>query len=223
MTIAISRADAVRAQLLSDLEWFRNVTREGEKNWMRVAKNVALIRDNEWWRHWKSKSSKKSFTSFHDWLQHDAGPTRSTCYHLLDVAGNLKSLSQKQKESLGKSKCYELARVAREKPKLLASTIAKAEKVTVDEVKKIVSATLAGHHLEASKFVRMEFLLPPDDAKNIRLALVVAANMEGKPMPMETTVQAGYRLAEICQEFLTGEKQIQVKKLLKKARFEVGE
>ena len=200
---SISRLDpkVVRRQLLKDIEWVKAVSKEGETGWIRMANSAWLIRKNRWWQKWKNPETHKLFHSFNDWMENDCGQARSSIYNLLDIKDNLK-LPAKTLEMLGRSRCYELAKLARHRPKMLPKIVEKIRKnpsIPHVEVKQIVTDALAGR--TGDRHVLVEFSVKREDIADVNKALLVAQAIEPVERP-ESQGGKGVHFMSILQEYL---------------------
>ena len=211
--------EKLRELLLEDAKWSRENDREREWRDLRMAWSTLQIRDNAWWRQWVSKETKKKFVTFTQWVEEECQfGGRSKVYSLMDIVENLKLPPEKLME-FGKTKCYELARVARNKPKALARTITYLQnnpELSVDEVKQSVANVLAGQAMGSRKFVSIELTVPQDEVVYIRKALAVMQAITPAKEP-ETAVGMGLLAARICQEYLSGKVETKVLKELEAA------
>lgn len=215
--------EQLRSQLREDIKWLRESETTREWREMRIGFAIVQIRDEGYWRKWKAGDGDK-FKSFTQWLDEDCNVgKRSKIYSLMDVATNLKNVSVEDMVKLGKTKCYELARVGRHKPSALPKVIEyinraerREEPLSVDDVKQVCANALSGQHLGSQSFKTIEFLVPADAALTVRKALAVMDAQEPVQDP-KSSVGMGMLLVKIVTDYLSGKVETQVLKELEKA------
>jgi hypothetical protein len=215
-------AEETRQELQQDLKRMSELRTEADKLMPRVGFNVVKIRDEKWWRLWTSKKSKHAFESFGQWIEEEAEPfglgARSKVYELISIAENLREIPKSKVMEFGHSKCVQLARVARHKPKQLGKVIGLLEKnpeMPVREVMDAVANVLAGQHLENRVYRQMNFALNAEDYKAISQAIKVKQIMDPLPDP-DSFAAPGIHLANMIRDFMSGAEQISVLKQLDK-------
>lgn len=213
----MEKPEVVRQRIKETREWIARIGKEAQKRWMRLGSDLQIVRDKVLWKDWRDGKGRK-FPTFDDYVQSEVGVSKSKVYYLLSVADNLK-LPPARLEDLGKTKCYELARVAQERPKEFPRILQRIEKdpeMTVNEVRDIVESAIAGRAVE--HYTRLDFAVKEGDVQTIVEALAVMQAQE----PVENSDSAsgrGVHLVNICREYLTDEEAIEVLKGLKKAGF----
>ena|GEM_PF-4230885 len=210
---------AVRAEIHSLREWFKTANTEGQRRWMRLGKLIQRVRDDQLWKGWKSNG--KAYALFDEWLEEETGFSKSKGYALLTVCDYLK-LPAGKLEELGKSACYELARVGKEKPKSLPKILEQIEKesakgpVSLQRIRTMVSVVLEGSHLLSGKYVNVDFLLQEERAGVVFRALKVLQAEEPLASP-DGPAARGAHLISLCEEFLAEESHKKTEHQLEKA------
>lgn len=200
--------------------WFRTASAEGERRWMRLGKLLAKVRDEGYWKKWAGPDGKP-FTLFDTYVEVETGFSKSKAYALLSVVDNLK-LPVAKLEELGRSTCYELARLGKEKPKSLPKVLSQIEKesekgpVSLARVRTMVAVTLEGAHLTNGRYTTLDFLLPEERAGVVIKALKVLQAEEPLENPAGPAAR-GIHLISLCEEFLSSEEHKKVVKQLEKA------
>lgn len=201
-------------------DWFKSTGTEGQRKWMRMGKLLVKIRDEGYWKEDRGPHGER-YTLFDDWIEARMQISKSKGYALLAVCDYLK-LPIAKLEELGKSACYELARVGKEMPKSLPKVIARIEKeskdgpVSLQRIQTMVAVTLEGSHLPSGRYTNLDFLLQEERAGVVIKALKVIQTIE----PLENSAgpaARGVHLISICEEYLSGEEQKKVVKQLEKA------
>lgn len=219
----------VRRQLLADMEWLRKAGKQAEKVWMRAAHAVYLIQRNQWWRTWRNQETHKAFQDFDEWIRSDCGMARGKVYNLLDVKKNLK-LPARTLEMIGQSRCYELARLSRHKPRQVPKMVERIRRnpeLTHREVRRMVSTAIEGR-ADTTNYIHFEIVANTHDATEIRRALLVMQQISPVDRP-DTEIGMGTHFTNICREFLGTEeaqsvqKELDVAGALEVTRFETTE
>lgn len=214
-------ATDIRKEIHELRDWFKSSSAEGQRKWMRMGKLLVKVREEGYWKEWKGPKGER-YTLFDDYMELEVGISKSKGYALLSVIDYLK-LPAAKLEELGKSKCYELARLAREKPKSLGHVLERIEKesqkgpISIERVKTMVSVTLEGSHLPNGHYVTLDFLLREGDQFGVvSRALQVLQAEEPVESPTGSAAR-GVHLVSLCQEFLTEESHKKTEKQLEKA------
>jgi hypothetical protein len=211
--------DELRALLREDTAWARANQREREWRDLRIAWSILRIRDKMCWREWQSAETKKKFETFTQWLAEECQiGGRSKVYDLMGVVENLKLPPEKLLE-FGKTKCYELVKVAKNRPKQLAKMVSYLEKnpeLPVDEVKQSVANVLSGQAMGSRKFVRVELLVAQDAIPTFRKGIAVMQAISPVSEP-QSAIGQGLLLSKVCQEYLSGKVETKVLKELEAA------
>ena len=214
----ISPAD-LRKEVHELRDWFKETGAVGQRKWMRLGKVLARIRDDGCWKEWKAPGGK-AYSLFDEYMENEVQISKSKGYALLSVIDNVK-LPMATLENLGKSACYELSRVGKEKPKTLLRIVERIQKesekgpVSLARVRTMCSVALDGAHPNG-RYVSIEFLVNEDRAKVVYRALKVLQAEEPVDSP-ETASARGVHLLSICEEFLTDEHHQKTAKQLEKA------
>lgn len=220
MTTALVSQKEIRKEVHELRDWFRLQNAEGQRKWMRLGKLLVKIRDEGYWKEWEGPDNR-SYTLFDDYMEKEVGVSKSKCYALINVVENLK-LPVSKMEELGKSACYELARVGKEKPKALQRILDRIEKesekgpVSLQRIRTMVNVVLEGSHLPSGKYINLDFLLAEDRASVVMKALKVIQAEEPVEEPSSPAAR-GIHLLSICEEYLSGEAQKKTLKKLEKA------
>src|ERR1700719_1746251 len=119
-------ATDIRKEIHQLRDWFRESSTEGQRKWMRMGKLLVKVRDEGYWEGWKGPRNE-SYGTFDDYVEGEVGISKSKAYALLAVCDHLK-LPISRLEDLGKSVCYELVKLAKEKPKSLQRVVDRIEK-----------------------------------------------------------------------------------------------
>ncbi len=213
-------ASEIRKEIRELSSWFRTANSEGERRWMRLGRLLVKVREEGYWKKW-ADTDGKVFTLFDDFVEKEVGFSKSKAYALLSVCDNLK-LPIAKLEELGKSACYELSRVGKEKPKSLQKILGQIEKesakgpVSLARIRTMVAVTLEGSHLTNGRYTTLDFLLPEERAGVVIKALKVLQAEE----PLENSAgpaARGIHLISLCEEFLSSEEHKKVVKQLEKA------
>ena len=219
MATEIVKVEEVRAEIKDLVKWFKENSSLGQKKWMRLAHLLRDVRDNQMWKEWKAGSGKK-FATFDDYVEGEVGISKSKAYYMLDVVDHLKSqMSARDMEQIGKTACYELARVAKDKPKAFDRVLAKVKKnpdMPIGQIKNIVSAALEGRALDAGDYERVEFLVKGADYLVVMKALTVMQTDDPVERP-DGPFGRGVHLVSMCQEILSDEHYRAIYKKLDKA------
>ena len=216
----IRRANEVRERIRRNVEEQLKADRDTEGRMMAIGRDAMLVRDRKMWLLFRSRKTRKPFHSFHHWLSEDCmGLGRSTVYDAILASQYLVPLPAKTLEELGKSKCYELARVKRDMPSefkpLMKAVMARPE-LSVRDVQTMVTSALAGQSYNSGGWERMEIALRAADMAVVRQALIVAGVEHPVKQP-DTPFAVGAQLKAICEEYLSGEEQRSIWKKLDKA------
>lgn len=213
-------ASEIRKEIRELSSWFRTANSEGERRWMRLGRLLVKVREEGYWKGWKDPEGKV-FTLFDDYMQAEVGISKSKGYALLSVCDNLK-LPIAKLEELGKSACYELSRIGREKPKSLPKVLSQIEKesakgpVSLARIRTMVAVTLEGAHLTNGRYSTLDFLLPEERAGVVIKALKVLQAEEPLENPAGPAAR-GIHLISLCEEFLSSEDHKKTAKQLEKA------
>jgi hypothetical protein len=213
-------ATDIRKEIHQLRDWFRESSAEGQRKWMRMGKLLVKVRDEGYWKGWKGPRNE-SYSLFDEYVEKEVGISKSKAYALLSVCDNLK-LPMSQLEELGKSACYELSRLAREKPKSLIRVLERIEKesekgpVNLQRVRTMVSIALDGSSSLNGSYTTLDFLLREDQVKVVIRALTVLQAEDPLESPSGPAAR-GVHLVSLCQEFLTEESHKKTEKQLEKA------
>jgi hypothetical protein len=210
----------IRNEIRELRDWFKASNAEGQRKWMKMGKLLVKVRDEAYWKGWKGPRGQ-SYALFDDYIEGEVGISKSKAYALLSVCDNLR-LPISRLEDLGKSACYELSRVGKEKPKSLQKLMAQIDKesekgpVSLERIRTMVSTTLEGSHLSNGHYTTLDFLLQEDRASIVIKALTVLQAEEPLENPAGPAAR-GVHLVSLCEEFLSAEEHKKTAKQLEKA------
>jgi hypothetical protein len=198
--------DTAREIIKRDLRWLQQTIGEGERRWMRLASAVTMVKTQGWWRGWEDAKGE-AFKTFDDWLAVDcADLARSKVYALIGVVENLAGeVSEKRLEEIGRSRAYELSRLAKEKPKALPALLEQLKKdpeMSVAQVKGAVAAALEGRHLDSGKYQQFELSVPIEDVPTVKKCFALMQAQHGGKNP-DGASALGRRLVDLCMYYLS--------------------
>ena len=208
----------IRKEILDLAKEVRDLRDKAENKILQLTNLVFTVREKQLFREWINPKTKKKFKTFDDWLEVDTGQSKATVYRLLRVKDNLK-LSDARLEKIGPSRCYEIERIARDKPSLLPKFIKKIEDnpdIPVYAVKQMVANVLAGGHFDSGEYSRWEFAVKVEDEDDIRNTFAVMQAIEPVQNP-DSPSGRGLHLLALCQEYLSGRPQREMLKKLEAA------
>jgi hypothetical protein len=212
-------ADKIRKDIKEITGRLREIKGEVDSKLVRLTNLVLTVRDKKLYREWKDPSTRRPFTSFDSWLRNDIEESRASVYRFIAVREHLGDISDKTLEGIGSTKCFELVKIAREKPALLGKFVKELEsnpETPLYTLQQQVTNTLAGSHLDSGKYERWEFAVRTEDAPYIVKALAVMQAMGAVDNP-ETAAGRGQHLVVMCQEYLTERGPAMVLKTLEKS------
>jgi hypothetical protein len=217
------KASRLREEFIGLVAEHQQAMLSAERRMMRMGQLAQQIQDGRLWLFWTSKATGRPYRSFDEFLK-DAGlgKDRSIVYDAITAAKQLKDLRPSTLEKLGKSKCYELARVRREAPRhfrpVLRTLLEKPE-LTVKQTKDIAATAIANPNSNEGtkeRWVNMEFLLRDSDAQVVKQALAVCQTLNTLADP-DSDYTLGRHLKLICENYLTDEDARRTWKQLDKA------
>jgi hypothetical protein len=199
--ITKAQAEKILDEVDELLERYDKNNHDNEFIVVRVANQIIRIRDNKLFIYRRDPKTRKAFTTFTAYLRSRAHGSRSSVYRFLGVKKHLGDVPSETLEKFGQTKCYELAKVARDKPDLLGNFL-KDTAVPLYTLKQQVTNVLAGHHFDSGAYERIEFAVKTEDVLFISKGLAVLQSMEAVEDP-ETAVGRGKHLVSVFQEFLS--------------------
>jgi hypothetical protein len=214
-----AEAFRLREQLLKDVAWLNKTVVEQEAVWMRITNVIFRIQEKGYWRQYRSAAGKP-YPSFDAWIDAECTIKHTAVFSLLRIQRALNGkIDSGTMEKLGKSKCYELAKVAESKPKELRPLVDRilTNGMTYEETKRAVSNVVEGYHYDFGGFKTFEFRVPVTDAEVVEDAILVCQALEPQQNPDAESAR-GIHLVSICQEFLLDPNNSGVLKQFRQAR-----
>lgn len=163
----------------------------------------------------KNPATKKNYRTFSEWLASEVHSSRSGAFRFFGVIKYLETVPSETLEEIGKSRCFELAKVGREKPSLLPRFLKEIQKhpeIPVVSLHNMVANSLAGGSFDSGRYEEICFVVKSEDVPYVRKALAVMQAMEAVENP-DTAAGRGVHLVGICQDYLSGNQE---NKILKK-------
>lgn len=224
MTALAKRAEpvdssAIRKEIQSLADKLHDMRGEADKKLARLSNLVATVSELKLFREWKHPKTRKYYKTFDSWLSAEVRESRSSVYRFIGVRQHLKSIPDSRLESIGASRCFELVKVAREKPTMLPRFLKEIEKnpeLEVVTLRAMVSNTLAGGHFDSGEYESIEFVVKKEDAPYVHKTLAVMQAVEPVSNP-EAASGRGVHLISICQEYLSGREQVAILRNLEEA------
>jgi hypothetical protein len=212
-------SDKIRKEIQELTGRLREIKGEAEHKIVRLANQVFLVQKHELYLHWKDPATGKLYTGFDSWLRAEVSESRSSVYRFLGIKEHLSDVPDETLEKIGSSRCFELVRVAREKPSMLPRFLKDLEKdpeIPLFTIQQRVVNTLAGSHPDSGRYDRIEFAVKVEDAPYVFKALAVMQALEAVDNP-ETAAGRGQHLISLAQEYLSGREQTKILKKLEEA------
>jgi len=191
---------------------------KAEHKLVELSNLVHKVQKGQLFREWTNPETRKPFNSFEDWIRVDVKQSKASVYRFIGVKEHLK-LPDKTLELIGSSRCFELVKVAKEKPKQLARFVKEIEKnpaLPFFSLQQMVANTIAGHHFDSGRYERMDFAIKVEDLDEVKKAFAVMQALEPVKNP-EAASGRGLHLVSLCQEFLSGREERETLKRLEKA------
>jgi hypothetical protein len=201
--------------LANDLQ---GIEADAEKKLVKLSNLVHRVQKSQCFREWINPKTRKPFTSFEDWVRIDVKQSKSSVYRFIGVKEHLK-LSDETIEKIGKSRCFELVRVAKERPKELHKIVREIEKhpdTPVYAVTQMATQVLNDAHFDSGQYEKFSFAVKAEEAQDVRRAFLVMQTMEPVKNP-ESDSGKGYHLVALCQDFLSRPQERKVLKRLEDA------
>jgi len=214
-----SEADKIRKEIHEIRDELRSMRSRGERKIVRLANLVATVQTKKLYKMWRDPSTRKAYTTFGSWMHAEIQESRASVYRFIGVREHLKEIPNETLEEFGSTKCFELVKVAREKPAMLphfVKALKKNPEIPLYTLQQQVTNTLAGAHMDSGRYERFDFAVRVEEAITITKALAVMQAIEAVQNP-ETAAGRGIHLVSICEEYLSGNKETKVLAQLEKA------
>jgi hypothetical protein len=214
-----AEASALRQQVREHVASLQKALAEVETRWMQLADAVYEIQLKGYWRLY-SDSKGASYPSFDAWIDAECTVKHSTVFSVLRVRRTLDGkLDRNTIERLGRSRCYELVKVAESKPRELQPLVDKvlSSEWTCQQTKQAVANVVRGFHYDDGGFKILEFHIPAADVETVEQAILVGQATEPCQNP-DSEAARGIHLVSICQEFLLDPNNSDVLKQFRQAR-----
>jgi hypothetical protein len=205
----------IRKEIKELSTWLLSTHEEAQHKMVRLANLVATVQKKQLWREWKNPKTGKLFTTFDSWIDIELRQSKASVYRFIGVKEHL-DLPDSTLEMIGKSRCFELVKVAKEKPKLLPRIVQEIKKnpdMPVFTLQQIVTNAIAGHHFDSGEYQRLDFAIKVEDIKEVNQAFMVMQAIEPVKNP-EAASGRGLHLVNLCREYLSGKEERKVLKRL---------
>lgn len=189
-----------------------------EHKLVRLSNLVHKVQQKQLFREWINSETKKPFKSFEDWIKVDVRQSKASVYRFIGVKTHLK-LPDKTLEMIGTSRCFELVKVAKDKPKQLARIVKEIEKkpdMPLFTLQQMVTNVMSGQHFDSGEYRRWEFAVKVEDETDVVKAFAVLQAMDPVKNP-EAPSGRGLHLVNLCQDLLCGREEREILKRLEKA------
>jgi hypothetical protein len=209
---------ALRKEIKELVGELAEIREKVEHKVVRLSNLVHKVQKGQLFREWTNPETKKQFTSFEDWIRVDVKQSKASVYRFIGVKEHLK-LPDETLELIGTSRCFELIKVAKEKPKLLPRIVQEIKKnpnMPVFTLQQIVTNAIAGHHFDSGEYQRLDFAIKVEDVKEVNQAFAVMQAIEPVKNP-EAASGRGLHLVNLCREYLSGKEERRVLKRLEDA------
>jgi hypothetical protein len=228
LTVEISRLTPAQVfdQYQADVEWFRSVTQEGDRRFIRESLALLRIADEKLWEKRTSKRTRKTFNTIDQWINEEGGMSRAKVYSLLRMARAYRGVPERTVMALGYCRANELARIseyrqddtAKEPNKTFLKAIDKTLKNRMDvtEVKLMVDNALAGEHLDSRRYLSLELSIKSEDYPSVAQAIAVAQARTPLENPDSPTAN-GIHIVDICKDYLLDPASAKILKQLEEA------
>jgi hypothetical protein len=208
----------IRQEIIDLADEFQKLQKDAQSKLVRLSNLVHKVQKDQLFREWINPKTKKAFTSFENWIKVDVRQSKSSVYRFIGVKEHL-NLPDKTLELIGPSRCFELVKVAKEKPKMLQKIVKAIEanpEIPVYTVQQMATNVLAGSNFDSGNYDRLDFAVRVEDVHEIHQAFAVMQSMEPVKFP-DTPTGRGMHLLNLCQDFLSRPKERQVLKRLEDA------
>ena len=192
---------------------------ERERTIPALASRAFLVGKYRLFRLRKNPATKKNYTTFTEWLAGEVHSSRSSTFRFLGVIKYLADVPSETLEEIGNSRCFELAKVGRDKPSLLPRFLKEIEKhpeIPVVSLRNMVANSLAGGSFDSGRYEEICFVVKSEDMAYVKKALAVMQAMEAVENP-ETAAGRGVHLISLAQNFLSGKEESKILKSLEAA------
>jgi hypothetical protein len=220
MVTALARnSDAIRKQIQELTSWLRETRDKADKKIVTLAILVTKVQQQKLYKEWKDPHTKKFYKTFGGWMHAEIKESRANVYRFIGVREHLKNIPDKKLEEIGNTRCFELVKIARDKPSMLGRFIKAIEKkpdMPVITLRTMVANTLAGGGFDSGQYDSIEFVVKREDAPYVHKALAVMQAVDAVSNP-ETPSGRGVHLIGLCQEYLSGREQVSILKRLEEA------
>jgi hypothetical protein len=206
-------------EITEDVSWLNSHQGQRDKKIVHLANNIFLVQKHMLYKQKINPQTNKPYRSFTSWLSKEVNESRASVYRFLSAREYLQSIPNETLEKIGNMKCFELAKIGRDKPKLLPRFIREIEKhpeMQVVSLKSMVDNVIAGGKFDSGEYESMNFVVKVEDVQYVQKALAVLQAMEAVKNP-ESASGRGVHLVSLCQEFLSGGKESKILKALEEA------
>jgi hypothetical protein len=210
---AVAKAEshaALRKQIRELADELAEIREKAEHKVVRLANLVHRVQKTQVFREWINPQTKKPFTSFEDWIKVDVRQSKSSVYRFIGVKEHLnKHVSDETLEMIGESRCFELVKIAKEKPKQLTRIVKEIEKnpkMTVFALQQMTANVLEGNHFDSGQYERLDFAVKVEDAVEVKQAFAVMQALEPVKNP-DAASGRGLHLVNLCREYLSGKEE----------------
>lgn len=206
----------IRKEVIDLSKWLHATRDETEKKFMRLANLVHQVQRRQLFRSWIDPATKKPYRSFDSWLFSEVGQSRASVYRYLGLKDYLKNVPDGVLEEIGSSRCFELAKVGREKPSLLPRFLKEIKEhpdLPVVSLRNMVANSLAGGSFDSGHYEEICFVVKCEDLPYVHKALAVMQAMDAVENP-DTVAGRGVHLVSLAQSFLSGNEESKILKQL---------
>lgn len=217
-TLAKIDSSKIRKEIQTLSARLHAIREEADHGLVRLSNLVYTVQQKQLFREWVDPNTKKPFTSFETWIKVDTGQSKASIYRFIGVKEHLK-FADSTLESLGACKCFELVKVAKEKPKILSRLVDHLKKnpdIPLYTVQQLATNAIHGRSWDSGTYERIDFAVKTEDAPVVRKALAVMQAVDGVDHP-ETAAGRGTLLVSILQDYLSGHEEAKVLTKLEKA------
>lgn len=194
----------IRKEIVGLVTELHDMREKADKKLVRLSDLVHKVQKEQLFRNWTNPKTRKLFTSFEDWIREDVRQSKASVYRFIGVKEHLK-LPDSTLEKIGASRCFELVKVAKEKPKMLQRIVKEIDKnpdLPLFTLQQMVTSVLSGGHFDSGQYERIDFAVKVEDSDDVHKAFVVMQSMEPVKNP-EAASGRGLHLLNLCQEFLS--------------------
>lgn len=219
-TTAITKADAnaIRKEIKEIVEELPHIQKQLQQKIVRLSNLVHKVQGGQLFREWINPETKKQYTAFEDWIRVEVKESKASVYRFIGVKEHLK-LPDKTLELIGRSRCFELVRIAKEKPAMLQRFVKAIEKnpeLPHFTLQQMVTNALSGSHFDSGEYERLDFAVKIEDMPDVNKALAVMQAMDPVKNP-DMPSGRGVHLVNFCNDYLSKKEPREVLKRLEKA------